>query len=120
MNTDAIEVDPARPSVRRADLPPGPPEMPLVGQAFRIRNDFLGLVRDAAACGDLSTVSVKPIPLCLVNCPDLIREVLVTSHRKTAKGAIAFETVRWMWGDGLLASTGGFHRKTVCPSAAVM
>ena len=111
MSTDPFEADPARPSVRRADLPPGPPEMPLIGQAFRIRNDFVGLVREAASCGDVSTVSVNPIPLCLVNRPDLIREILVTSHRKTAKGAIAFETVRWMWGDGLLASTGGFHRR---------
>ena len=111
MNTDSFQVDPARPSIRRAELPPGPPEMPLIGQAFRIRNDFVGLVREAATYGDVSTVSVNPILICLANHPDLIREVLVNSHRKTAKGATMSETVRRMWGNGLLASTGAFHLK---------
>ena len=85
--------------------------MPLIGQAFRIRNDFVGLVREAATYGDVSTVSVNPILICLVNHPDLIREVLVTSHRKAAKGATVSETIRLMWGNGLLISTGAFHRK---------
>ena len=111
MSTDPFQVDPARPSIRRADLPPGPPETPLIGKALRIRNDFVGLVREAAAYGDVSTVSVKPILICLVNHPELIREFLVINHRKTAKGAAIRETLRWMWGDGLLASIGAFHRK---------
>ena len=85
--------------------------MPLIGQAFRIRNDFVGLVREAAAYGDVSTVSVNPILICLVNHPELIREFLVTHHRKSAKGATMSKTVRWMWGNGLLASTGAFHLK---------
>ena len=111
MNRDSVPVDPARPSIQRADLPPGPPEMPIIGQAFRLRNDFVGLIREAAACGDVSTVSVNPILICLVNHPELNREVLVTSHLKTGRGAIAFETVRWMMGSGLTASTGAFHVK---------
>ena len=109
MNTDSFQVDPARPSIRRADLPPGPPEMPLIGKAFRIRNDFVGLIREAAAYGDVSTVSVNPVLICLVNRPELIRKVLVTSQRKAAKGAKIRDTLRWIWGDGLLASTGAFH-----------
>ena len=109
MNTDSFRVDPARPSIRRAELPPGPPEMPLIGKAFRIRSDFVGLIREAAAYGDVSTVSVNPVLICLVNRPDLIREVLVTSQRRTAKGANIRDTLRWMWGNGLLASTGAFH-----------
>jgi len=111
MNTDSFHVDPPRPSIQRADLPPGPPEMPLIGKAFRIRNDLIGLVREAAAYGDVSTVSVNPILLCLVNNPELIREVVVTSQRRTSKDPTAIETVRWMWGNGLLASTGAFHLK---------
>lgn len=85
--------------------------MPLIGQALRVRNDYFGLIREAAAYGDVSTVVVNPILVCLVNHPELIREVLVLRHRNTAKGAAISETVRWMWGDGLLASTGAFHRK---------
>ncbi len=111
MNTDSFQVNPPKRPIQRADLPPGPPEMPLIGKAFRIRNDLVGLVREAAAYGDVSTVSVNPIMLCLVNNPELIREIVVTGQRKTSKDPTAIETVRWMWGNGLLASTGAFHLK---------
>ncbi len=83
--------------------------MPVIGQAFRLKNDFVGLLREAATHGDVSTVSVKPILIYLVNHPDLNREVLVRTHQKTGRGVTAFETVRWMMGDGLTASTGAFH-----------
>ena len=33
----------------------------------------------------------------------------MTDHQNTGRGATAFETVRWMMGDGLVASTGAFH-----------
>lgn len=101
--------DPPRPSIRRADLPPGPSELPLVGQAFRLRSDLIGLLQDAAACGDVSTVSVRPVLICLVNHPELNREVLVTSRRKARRGSAAFEPMRWMLGNGLTVSTGAFH-----------
>ena len=109
MTIDSFQGDPAKPSIRRADLPPGPPEMPLIGKAFRIRNDFVGLLRETAAYGDVGTAAVNPILICLVNHPELIREVLVASHRNIGRGGPGSETVRWMWGDGLLASTGAFH-----------
>ena len=102
-------VDPSRPSIPRTELPPGPSELPLIGQALRLRNDLIGLLQEAATYGDVSTVSVKPILIYLVNHPDLNREVLVTNHQKTGRGSTAFETVRWMMGDGLVASTGAFH-----------
>ena len=102
-------VDPPTPSIRRTEMPPGPSGLPLVGQAFRLRSDFVGLLRDAATYGDVSTVSVNPLLIHLVNHPDLNRQILVTDHQKTGRGAIAFETIRWMMGDGLTASTGAFH-----------
>ena len=83
--------------------------MPLVGQAFRLRSDLVGLIREAATHGDVSTVSVNPILICLVNHPELNREFLVRNHPKTGRGVTAFETIRWMMGDGLTASTGPFH-----------
>ena len=83
--------------------------MPIVGQAFRLRNDLVGLIREAATYGDVSTVSVNPILICLVNHPELNREFLVTNHPRTGRGVTAFETIRWMMGDGLTASTGPFH-----------
>lgn len=111
MNADSLQVDPSRPSIPRAELPPGPSELPVIGQAFRLRNDLIGLLEEAATYGDVSTVSVNPILICLVNHPELNREVLVTQHQKTGRSATAFEAVRWMMGDGLTASTGAFHMK---------
>ena len=108
-NADSHLVDPPRPAIRRSELPPGPSEIPFIGQAFRLRRDFVGLLREAATYGDISTVSVNPILICLVNHPELNREVLVTNHLKTERGATAFEAIRWMMGDGLTASTGAFH-----------
>ena len=63
------------------------------------------------ACGNTFTVcvAVHPILICLVNHPELNREVLVANRHKTGRGATAFETIRWMMGDGLTASTGAFH-----------
>ena len=111
MNTDSIRPDPARPSIKRTELPPGPSGLPLVGQAFRLRFDLIGLLQEAATYGDVSTVAVNPILIYLVNHPELNREILVTQHQKTGRSATAFETVRWMMGDGLVASTGAFHLK---------
>lgn len=85
--------------------------MPLIGKAFRLRFGLIGLLQEAATYGDLSTVAEKPILIYLVNHPELNRQVLVTDHQKTGRGATAFETVRWMMGDGLVASTGAFHLK---------
>ena len=109
-NTERL-TDPPRPSIRRAELPPGPSELPLVGQAFRLRFGLIGLLQEAATYGDVSTVAVNPILIYLVNHPELNRQVLVTNHQNTGRGAAAFETVRWMMGDGLVASTGAFHLK---------
>ncbi len=104
-------LDPPRPSVRRAELPPGPSGLPLVGQAFRLRFGLIPLLQEAATYGDVSTVAVKPILIYLANHPELTRQVLVTNRLKTGRGATAFETVRWMMGDGLVASTGTFHMR---------
>ena len=82
-NTEAVQVDPPRPSIPRAELPPGPSVLPFVGQAFRLRFNLIGLLQEAATYGDVSTVSAKPILIYLVNHPELNREVLVTSHQKT-------------------------------------
>lgn len=55
--TTELLVDPPRPSIRRIGMPPGPSGLPLVGQAFRLRFDLVGLLQDAATYGDVSTVS---------------------------------------------------------------
>ena len=111
MDTDSRRTDPPKPSIQRAELPPGPSELPLVGQALRLRFGLIPLLQEAASYGDVSTVAVNPILIYLVNHPELNRQVLVTEHKKTGRGAAAFEPIRWMLGDGLTASTGAFHLK---------
>ena len=51
MNADSLQADPSRPSIPRAELPPGPSEMLVIGQAFRLRNDLIGLLEEAATSG---------------------------------------------------------------------
>ena len=46
MNPDSFQADPPRPSIPRAELPPGPSELPVIGQAFRLRNDLIGLLEE--------------------------------------------------------------------------
>jgi cytochrome P450 len=51
-----------------------------------------------------------PFDVYLVSDPELIREVLVTSHRRYHKGRGLQEAKRLL-GDGLLTSEGAFHRR---------
>ena len=81
-NTERL-LDPPRPPIRREDLPPGPSELPLVGQAFRLRFGLVSLLQEAATYGDVSTVAVNSILIYLVNHPELNRQVLVREHQKT-------------------------------------
>ena len=101
---DLLGVDPPKPSVSRAELPPGPSEFPVIGQAFRLRRDFIGLLRQAATYGDISTASVNPLTICLTNHPSLNRDVLVTYHRTVARGQSSSEVFRWLMGNSVATS----------------
>lgn len=107
MTTPTAEYPP-NPVVDRAQLPPGPPEWPLVGQSFRYMTDALGLMRESAGYGDLVTMSTKPIVAFLVNHPDLIEECFVTNHRSVGRG---WTTAAWqdLLGLGLVTSDDPLH-----------
>ena len=122
---------PPRPVVDRRRLPPGPPELPLIGQTLRFLRDPIKLMQDAAAYGDLVTISVKPALLYLVNHPDLIREVVVTNHPRLGRGPNT-EVLKWVMGDSLVTAAGAehlrqrrlmqprFHHRRTADYAAVM
>ena len=122
---------PPRPIVDRRRLPPGPPELPLIGQTLRFLRDPIKLMQDAAAYGDLVTISVKPALLYLVNHPDLIREVVVTNHPRLGRGPNT-EVLKWVMGDSLVTAAGAehlrqrrlmqprFHHRRTADYAAVM
>ena len=109
---------PARPVVDRSELPPGPPELPWLGQTLRYMFNPMGLMWDAARYGDLVTLSVKPALVYLVNHPDLIRDVIVTQHRKVDRGPNT-EVMKLLAGNGLITATGSDHlqrRRLIQPS----
>ena len=107
MHTDSVAY-PGRPKVHRESLPPGPPELPIVGQSFRYITDQLGLLHEAAKYGDLATMSTKPILIYLVNHPDLIRELFVTNHQSVGRGFLT-GTYRYLMGNGLVTADGPLH-----------
>lgn len=99
---------PPKPRVSRDRLPPGPPELPVVGQAFRYLRDPIGFMTEAAAYGDLTTLSVKPALLYLVTHPDLIRDIMVTHHQRVGRGPNT-EVLKWVMGDSLVTADGPDH-----------
>ena len=101
---------PPNPSVKRIQLPAGPPELPIVGQTFRYLRDPIDLMEEAAQYGDLVTMSVKPWLVYLVNHPDLVREVLVTNHQRVGRWRNV-EAMKYLMGDGLLTCDGPAYRR---------
>lgn len=122
---------PPRPSVDRRSLPPGPPEPPVIGQSLRYIRDPIGIMQEAAAYGDLVTMSVRPALVYLLNHPDLIREVFVTNHQSVGRGRNT-ESLKYLMGEGLVTSDGPmhlrqrrlmqphFHQRRIARYAAVM
>lgn len=103
--------DPKVRQPRRKDLPPGPKEWPVIGRALPLLRDPLGLFQQAAARGDVSTVSVKRIPLRLVNHPEVNREAMATNRQRMGRGSATFEVFGWFQGKGVSASDGAYHRQ---------
>lgn len=99
---------PPKPRVSRDRLPPGPAELPVVGQAFRYLRDPIGFMTEAAAYGDLATLSVKPALLYLVTHPDLIRDIMVTHHQRVGRGPNT-EVLKWVMGNSLVTADGADH-----------
>ena len=99
---------PPRPAVDRAALPPGPRELPVVGQSFRYISNVIGLMQEAATYGDLATVSTRPTLVYLVNHPELVRQLLVVNHASVGRGRFS-ETLRYLLGMGLVTADGPLH-----------
>ena len=105
----AITVNyPPKPSVDRSQLPPGPPELPFIGQTLRYLRDPIRFMQEAATYGDLVTMSVKPALLLLVNHPDLIRDIVVTHHQLVGRGPNA-DVLKYAMGNGLVTASAADH-----------
>ena len=96
------------PGSDRRRLPPGPEELPVVGQTFRYLRDPIGLMEESAAYGDLVTMSKRPWLVYMLNHPDLIREVFVNNHRIMGRWRNV-EAMRYLMGNGLVTSEDPLH-----------
>ena len=99
---------PPHPVVKHSELPPGPPERPVVGQLFRLLRNPIGLMQDTATYGDIATMATKPALVYLVSHPDLVQRLLVTLHQKLRRPRTS-EALRFLLGYGLLTADDPLH-----------
>ena len=99
---------PPKPKADRAALPPGPTELPIVGQSFRYLRNPVGLMQETATYGDLATMSVKPALVYLASHPELIRQLFVVNHRSVGRGRMTL-TLQYLMGMGLVTADGPLH-----------
>jgi cytochrome P450 len=90
-------------------LPPGPrPVIPIVNLLALRRDPIKFLTNLTERYGDLVYFKLGPQPVVLVNNPDYIRDILVTSNRNFMKGE-GLQRAKRLLGEGLLTSEGEFH-----------
>ncbi len=79
------------------------------GQAlFVFRRDPIAYLRAAAQHGDVVRLPITRQPLFLINHPDLIKDIFVTSQKQFKKGR-GLERAKKLLGDGLLTSEDPYH-----------
>lgn len=80
-----------------------------IGGHFRsLRKDPTGFLTNLSRLGDVTTFRMGKQRGFLINHPDLIRDLLLTSHHKFIKG-VALQRMKRLLGEGLLTSEGQFH-----------
>ena len=89
---------------------PAVPGLPVLGNLLAFSRDRLGLQDAAARLGPLARISLVNVPLYIVSCGDLAREVLVDRAADFKKSA-GLQFLRPLLGDGLLTSEAEPHRK---------
>ena len=93
-------------------MPPGPKGLPVVGVAFEVRGDPLGMMqRYARQYGDIVRFQVMMQERILLNHPDFIEQVLVVQQSKFHKSELTRRITERMLGQGLLISEGDFWRR---------
>jgi cytochrome P450 len=99
--------------------PPGPKNLPIVGNLYAFRSDPLRfLTRAAREYGDLVYFRVMSQHMYLVNHPDYLREILVANQGNFIKSR-ALQRAKVLFGEGLLTSEGQHHlrqRRLVQPA----
>src|ERR1041384_4058442 len=89
---------------------PAVPGLPVLGNLLAFRRDRLALHDQAARLGPIARVSLGPIPVYIITCGDLAREVLVDQAARFKK-SVGMQFLRPLLGDGLLTAEGEPHRR---------
>jgi cytochrome P450 len=89
---------------------PGVPGLPLIGNILAFRNDRIGLFEQAAALGPLARMTLGPIPVYVVTCADLAREIFV-DQADHFKKSVGMQLLRPLLGNGLLTAEHEPHRR---------
>jgi cytochrome P450 len=85
-------------------VPPGPRGLPLLGSAFDLWRDPLGLMmRTRATYGDIAQLKAGPLNYLLVTDPDAVRHVLVDNAKAYRKGR-NYLGLKLLLGEGLLTN----------------
>jgi cytochrome P450 len=99
--------------------PPGPKNLPIIGNLFTFRsNPLVFLSKAAREYGDVVYFRVARQHLYLLNHPDYVREILVTNQNNFVKSR-ALQRAKILLGEGLLTSEGQHHlrqRRLVQPA----
>ncbi len=89
--------------------PPGPKNLPIIGNLYTLRSNPLGFLSNAARkYGDLVYFRVASQHMYLLNHPDYVREVLVNNQGNFIKSR-ALQRAKILLGEGLLTSEGQHH-----------
>lgn len=81
----------------------------LIGGHFRsFRKSPTGFLQTLAKLGDVTAFRMGKVPAFLINHPEMIRDLLITSNQKFIKGR-ALQRAKNLLGEGLLTSEKEFH-----------
>ena len=95
----------------KTQLPPGPQDMPVVGNILQFRRDPLAFVSGVQrSFGRLATIHMGRAPIVLFFRPEHVRYFLVDQARNFTIGQFN-QNLRHVLGDGLLTTDGDFHRQ---------
>ncbi|NNE68537.1 MAG: cytochrome P450 [Pyrinomonadaceae bacterium] len=112
-------------------LPPSLKPGWIGGHFFKFRRRPTEFLTELASLGDITYMRMHRHPSYFLNHPDLIRDLLVTSHSKFHKG-LALQRAKPLLGEGLLTNEGeshlrqrrmiqpAFHRKRIAEYAKSM
>lgn len=116
----AAPADLAAPPPRRADRPPGPKGLPLLGSLIALGRDPIGFFTDCSRrYGGIVSFNSGGWPSLLINDPDIIEDILVDRPKTFAKARFFWRNVTAIFGKGLLTSEGDFwqrQRRLIAPA----